>query len=109
MKGSFIRKAVPPATMGLDGLPVQERGAEKRKRVAKRCEVDQLVRCCGATNPCFGKCDDIEFVVVGEVVECGNMFRGEHGAGIEGADEEVCGVSGTWIGLDIPTEQCGGE
>ena len=31
MKGSFIRKAVPPARMGLDGLPVWERGAEKRE------------------------------------------------------------------------------
>ena len=29
---------------------------------------------------------------------------------IEDADEEVCRVGGTWIGLDIPTEkQCGGE
>ena len=27
----FIRKAVPPARMGLDGLPVCERGAEKRE------------------------------------------------------------------------------
>ena len=57
-------------------------------------------RCCGATNPCFGKCDDVGFGVVGEVVECGNMFSGEHGAGIEGADE-VYGVGGTWIGLDV--------
>ena len=31
MKGSFINKAVPPARMGLDGLPVWERGAEKRE------------------------------------------------------------------------------
>ena len=31
MKGSFIRKAVP-ARMGLDGLPVWERGAEKREQ-----------------------------------------------------------------------------
>ena len=30
MKDSFIRKAVPPARMCLDGLPVWERGAEKR-------------------------------------------------------------------------------
>ena len=29
MKGSFIRKAVPPARMGLDGLPVWE--GEQRK------------------------------------------------------------------------------
>ena len=29
MKGSFIKKAVPPAITGLDGLPVLERGAEK--------------------------------------------------------------------------------
>ena len=33
MKGSFIRKAVPPARMGLDGLPVWERGAEKREYI----------------------------------------------------------------------------
>ena len=31
MKDSFIRKAVPPARMGLDRLPVWERGAEKRE------------------------------------------------------------------------------
>ena len=31
MKGYFIRKAVPPVRMGLDGLPVRERGAEKRE------------------------------------------------------------------------------
>ena len=63
----------------------------------------------GATNPCFSKCDDVRFVVVSDVVECGNMFRGEHRADIEGADE-VCRVDGTWIGLDIPTEkQCSGE
>ena len=52
-------------------------------------------------------------MVVGKFVECGNVFRGEHGASIEefeGADEEVCRVGGTRIGLDIPTEkQCGGE
>ena len=49
-------------------------------------------------------------MVVGQVAECGNMFRGEHGAIVEGADEEFCRVGGTWIGLDIPTEkQCGGE
>ena len=49
-------------------------------------------------------------MVVGKVVECGNMFRGEHGVSIESADEEVCRVGGTWIVLDIPTEkQCGGE
>ena len=30
MKGSFIRKAVPPTGLGLDGLPVWERGEEKR-------------------------------------------------------------------------------
>ena len=35
---------------------------------------------------------------------------GEHRASIDGADAEVCRVSGTWIGLDIPTEkQCGGK
>ena len=66
--------------------------------------------CCRATNPCFSKCDDVRFVVVGKVVECGNMFGGEHSASIEGADEDVCRVGGTWIGLDISTEkQCGGE
>ena len=44
------------------------------------------------------------------VVECGNMFGGEHGADIEGADEEVCGVSGIWVWLNVPTEkQCSGE
>ena len=48
-------------------------------------------------------------MVVGQVVESDNMFRGEHGTSVEGADEEVCRVSRTWIGLDIPTEkQCGG-
>ena len=31
MKGSFIKKAVPLARMGLDGLLVEERGAEKRE------------------------------------------------------------------------------
>ena len=31
MKGSFIKKAVPPARMGLDGLPVWERGGEKKE------------------------------------------------------------------------------
>ena len=46
-------------------------------------------------------------MVVGQVVERGNMFRGEHGASVEGADEKV---GGTWIGLDIPTEkQCASE
>ena len=29
------------------------------------------------------------FVVVSEVVECGNMFSDEHGAGIEDAHKEV--------------------
>ena len=48
---------------------------------------------------CFSKCDDNGFVVFGEVVECGKMFRGEHGAGIEDTDEEVCVVGGTWIGF----------
>ena len=38
------------------------------------------------------------------------MFRGEHGASVDGTDEEVCRVGGTCIGLDIPTEkQCGDE
>ena len=49
-------------------------------------------------------------MVVGKVVECGNMFGVEHRASIEGADEKVCRVGGTWIGLDISTEkQFGGE
>ena len=56
----------------------------------------------------FCKCDDIRFVVVGQVVECGNVFRGEHGTSIEGADEKVCRVGRTWIGLNIPTEKQGG-
>ena len=47
-------------------------------------------------------------MVVGQVVECGNVFRGTHGTSIEGADEEVCRVGGTWNGLDIPTEKQGG-
>ena len=48
-------------------------------------------------------------MVVDQVVECGNMFRGEHGASVDGADK-VCRVGGTWIGLNIPTEkQYGGE
>ena len=55
-------------------------------------------------NPCFSKCDDVGFVVVSHVVECCNMFRGEHGASVEVADEEVCNVGGTWIRLDISTE-----
>ena len=38
MKGCFIRMAVPPARIGLDGLPVWERGAEKR--VAGMCGID---------------------------------------------------------------------
>ena len=41
----------------------------------------------------FGKCDDVRFVVVGQVAECGNVFRVEHGTSIESADEEVCRVS----------------
>ena len=82
----------------------------RRKSIARRCVVDYLGRCCGATNQFFSKCDDVESVVVREVVECGNMFRGEHAADIEGAYEEVCGVGGTWIGLNITTEkQCNGE
>ena len=31
MKGSVIRKSVPQTRMGLDGLPLWERGAEKRE------------------------------------------------------------------------------
>ena len=41
-------------------------------------------------------------MVVGKVIECGKMFGGEHRASIEDADEEVCRVGETWIGLDIP-------
>ena len=59
-------------------------------------------------NPCFGKCDDVRFVVVSQVVQCGNVFTGKHETSIEGADEDVCRVGGTWIGLDIPTEKQGG-
>ena len=44
-------------------------------------------------------------MVVGQVVECGNIFRGEHGTSVEDADEEVCMVGATWIGLDIPIEK----
>ena len=64
---------------------------EPEAGVARRSGVDSLGRCCGATNPSFNKCDDVGFVVVGEVIECCNMFRGEHRAraGIEGADEEI--------------------
>ena len=29
------------------------------------------------------------------------MFRVEHGASVEGADEKVCRVGETWIRLDI--------
>ena len=61
-------------------------------------------------NPCFIKCDDVGFVVVYEVVECSNMFKGEFEAGIEGADEEVCRVGWTWVRLDVTTEkQCSSE
>ena len=61
-------------------------------------------------NSCFSKCDDFWFVVVGEVVECCNMLRGEHGEGIEGANEEVWGEGGTWVGLDVHTEkECSDE
>ena len=49
-------------------------------------------------------------MVVGDVFECDNMFKGEHGAGIEDADEEVCRLGGTLVGLDVPTEKhCSGE
>ena len=61
----------------------------REKKVARRCGVDYFGRCCGATNPSFVKCDDVGFVTDSEVVECSNMFRDEHGASIEGADEEV--------------------
>ena len=35
---------------------------------------------CGATNPCFSKCDDVGSVVAGDVTEYCNMFRSEHEA-----------------------------
>ena len=44
-------------------------------------------------------------MVVGEVVECGNMFRDEHGASIESADEEVYRVGEIWLGLNVPKEK----
>ena len=44
-------------------------------------------------------------MVVGQVLKCGNMFRGEHGASVEGADEEVCRVSGPWIGFWISPQR----
>ena len=47
-------------------------------------------------------------MIVGQVVECGDVFRDEHGTSIEGADEEDCRVGGTWIGLVIPTDKQGG-
>ena len=60
-------------------------GAGSRdKRVARRCGVVCLGRCCEATTPCFCKCNDVGFVVVGEVVKCSNMLRGEHGAKVVG-------------------------
>ena len=75
-------------------------GAGSREEiVARRCGVDKLGRCCGATNPCLSKCDDVGFVAVGQVVECSNMFRGEHGPSVEGADEEVCRVGGPAMDL----------
>ena len=49
-------------------------------------------------------------MAVGQVVECGDMFRGEHEASVAGPPEEFWRVGGTWIGLDIATEkQCGVE
>ena len=56
-------------------------------------------------NPCFSKCDDVGFVVVGQVVECGKTFRGEQVASVEGADEKLCRMGVTWIWLDILTEK----
>ena len=85
-------------------------GSGEQKRESSQVWSRLARLCCGATDPCFSKCDDVGFVVVGQVVECGYMFRDEHGASVEGADEEVCRVGWTWIGLDIPTEkQCGDE
>ena len=39
MKGCFIRTAVPPARMGLDGFSGVGAGS-REKRVARRCGVD---------------------------------------------------------------------
>ena len=39
----------------------------REKRVARRCRVDQLGRCCEATNPCFSKCNDVGLMVVGKI------------------------------------------
>ena len=50
----------------------------------------------------FSKCDEVAFVVVGQVVECVNMSRGAHGASVEGADEEVCRVVGPALGWISP-------
>ena len=45
-------------------------------------------------------------MVVGKVVDCGNMFMGEHEASIEDADGEVCRVGGTWI-VEYPHREAG--
>ena len=68
-------------------------GAGSREnKVARSCGVNQFGGCFEATNPSFGKYDDVGFGAVSEVVECSNMFRGEHGAGIEGADVMQCNI-----------------
>ena len=41
-------------------------------------------------------------MVVGQVVECGNMFRGEHEASVKGTDEEVAGWVGPGLGWIFP-------
>ena len=41
-------------------------------------------------------------MVVSEVIERGSMFRGEHGASIESADEKVFGVGGPGLGWIFP-------
>ena len=42
-------------------------------------------------NPCFSKCDDVRFVIVGKVVECSNMFRSEHRADLRVQMRKVAG------------------
>ena len=86
------------------------RSGGREKSVARRLESISSAGVVELRIHVSVKCNDVGFVVVGEIVECGNMFWGEHGACIEDADEEVCEVGGTWVGLNVPTEkQCSGE
>ena len=57
------------------------RRGEQRKKSSQEVWSRLIRQVLWSTNPSFGKCDDVEFVAVSEVVECSNMFRGEHGAG----------------------------